>query len=119
MVYLLCARDPRTGAHYRQAGHAGHYLGHTRDERVDPSINSRIQLHYAGQGAALVRTWVKDWTDKHGVFHPNDKTFVVARWWKGGDRALEKALKRRKSAPRICPMCQAEQRELHHPEDLL
>lgn len=119
MVYLLHAIDPQTGAHYRQAGHAGHYLGHTRDERVDPTINRRIQLHYAGQGAALVRTWVKGWTDAEGVFHANDKSFVVARWWKGGTRALERRLKNRRCSPRFCPVCLAEKRDLSHLDDLL
>lgn len=33
--------------------------------------------------------------------------FVLARTWEG-DRQLERRLKRRKGAPRLCPICRAE-----------
>jgi hypothetical protein len=32
-------------------------------------------------------------------------TWKVARVWNDGDRALERRLKRRKSGPRLCPIC--------------
>lgn len=119
MVYLLCARDPRTGEHYKQGGRAGHYIGWTKDERACPETNSRIVKHYAGKGAALPRVWVKGWTDKDGVFHATEKTFIVSRWWRGGTRALERQLKNRKNARKLCPFCQSELKDVSHLDDLL
>jgi len=67
--------------------HAKHYMGFTED------LDARIERHRAGDGARLLRV-VKD----AGI------AFEVARTWIG-DRTLERRLKKRKDAPKLCPIC--------------
>jgi hypothetical protein len=81
-VYLLHFTKP-----YK---HARHYMGFTTD------LPSRIAMHSEGRGARLVEVVIG-----HGI------GFVLARTWQG-DRFLERALKRRRMAPRYCPICRAE-----------
>ena len=72
----------------RRLHHAGHYLGSTDD------LTRRLAEHRAGRGARLIEVITEAGID-----------FVLARTWQG-DRNLERRLKRRKEAPRLCPLCQ-------------
>lgn len=74
----------------RPLHHARHYLGYTDD------LESRLRRHEAGDGAKLIAA-----VNRAGI------PFVLARTWEG-DRQLERRLKRRKGAPRLCPICRAE-----------
>jgi predicted GIY-YIG superfamily endonuclease len=78
-IYLLHFDRP-----YR---HARHYIGYTDD------LDSRIATHRAGNGARLI-----------AVISAAGIGFTVARTWTG-DRNFERRLKRRKDAPRLCPIC--------------
>ena len=86
MVYLLCFRD-KEGKPSRIAGHAGHYLGYADD------VDKRVSLHRKGQGARLTQVAVE-----------LGMTIEIVRTWKG-DRNLERKLKNRKNAPKLCPVC--------------
>lgn len=77
----------------RPLHHAKHYIGFTRD------LETRIALHRKPNGSshhALMRA-----VYRAGI------GFTVARVWPDGDRELERKLKARKSAPRLCPICKA------------
>ncbi len=71
----------------RKVHHAGHYLGSADD------LDRPLAQHRAGRGARLVE-----------VFTEAGIGFRLARTW-DGDRTLEGQLKRRKEAPRLCPIC--------------
>ena len=73
--------------------HARHYLGWTAAESVD----ARLARHRRGEGARLLRALVLAGIE-----------FDVVRTWPGG-RTEERALKRRKNAPRLCPVCRESQ----------
>jgi hypothetical protein len=79
-VYLLHFDKP-----YR---HAGHYLGWTEGE-----LSDRIAAHLCGRGARLLAVVVAS-----GI------SFDLARVWPG-DRHLERRLKKRGGAARLCPLC--------------
>jgi len=66
---------------------ARHYLGWAAD------LGPRVNAHAHGIGARLTQ-----------VAKERGLTFVVARTWEG-DRNLERRLKRRHAAPRLCPIC--------------
>jgi len=70
--------------------HAKHYLGYTE------SFEKRIERHLQGHGARLINVIVEA-----GI------TFQVARLWKG-DRRLERQLKNKKNACKLCPICRGE-----------
>ena len=79
MVYLI---------HFNQAyRHARHYVGSTDD------LAGRLDAHRSGQGARLLQVV----TDA-GI------GFECVRTWNGG-RKLERQIKSRKEAPRLCPIC--------------
>ena len=82
-VYLLHFDRPiAPGRHTTQ-----HYIGFAAD------LAARIQEHSTGHGARLTQVAME-----RGI------RFTVARlWW--GDRGLERRLKERKDAPRLCPIC--------------
>jgi putative endonuclease len=84
-VYLLHFLEP-IGNPANPRAMAQHYIG------VDLN-GQRISVQTAGQGAAIVR-----YVQAKGI------GFVVARTWPGG-RDVERRLKRRKDAPRFCPVC--------------
>jgi predicted GIY-YIG superfamily endonuclease len=67
--------------------HARHYLGSTND------LPSRIKHHQAGTGARLMEV-----VSQAGI------SFHVSRTWQGG-RDIERALKRWKNSPELCPTC--------------
>jgi predicted GIY-YIG superfamily endonuclease len=67
--------------------HARHYLGYSTN------LDKRITDHLAGMGARLLEVV----TDA-GI------EWKLARTWRG-DRELERRLKNRKEAPKLCPIC--------------
>jgi hypothetical protein len=71
---------------------------------LDGNVGRRLAVHRAGHGARIMAAVVE-----RGV------PFFVARTWVGG-RALERKLKRRKNAPRLCPACTVQPWELPQPE---
>jgi predicted GIY-YIG superfamily endonuclease len=79
-VYLLHFSRP----HH----HARHYLGYAEN------VPRRVRQHRAGQASPLTAAAVDS-----GI------TLCVARVWWNGDRALERRLKDRHEAPRLCPLC--------------
>ena len=85
-VYLLHF-DGKLGNPANPRAMAQHYLGTARD------LPSRIAEHKAGIGAAITAA-----AAQRGI------GFDVVRTWTGG-RQLERQLKRRKEAPRLCPVC--------------
>lgn len=89
MVYLLHFEKPISPNHTTQ-----HYLGFTDD------LARRYQEHLYGNGARLVQV-----ARQRGI------GFVLCRVWHG-DRKLERLLKNRKNAPRLCPVCQG--KEIDH-----
>jgi hypothetical protein len=97
VVYLIHFAQP-IGNPASPRGQAGHYLGTAYD------LNRRLAQHRAGTGAAIMRAVCE-----------RRIPFFVARTWVGG-RALERKLKRRKNAPRLCPACQPAPWELPEPE---
>lgn len=68
--------------------HAKHYLGYAE------LISARIEHHRAGSGARLME-----------VIREAGIEFAVVRIWKNGTRKDERALKNRKNAPKLCPVC--------------
>jgi predicted GIY-YIG superfamily endonuclease len=81
-VYLLHLDIP--------IAHAKHYLGSAED------LDARLARHRSGNGARLLE-----------VAHERGIGFSLVRTWEGG-RELERRLKRRKNAPRLCPICAGE-----------
>lgn len=81
-LYLLHFDPP-----YR---HARHYLGFSDD------IDRRVAEHVAGRSSSspLIRAALA-----------NGSTVELVRTWPGGDRNLERRLKRRHEGPRLCPVC--------------
>ena len=82
IVYLLHLERPLSPDHTAQ-----HYLGWTSD------LAARAQAHRAGGGARFTEVAVE-----------REISFCVVRAWYGG-RDFERRLKRRKEAPRLCPLC--------------
>lgn len=78
-VYLLCFDEPFK--------HARHYLGWAK------SLDARIAHHRSGTGARLTQ-----------VIRDAGIGFTVSRTWEG-DRNLERKLKNRHNAPKLCPRC--------------
>jgi predicted GIY-YIG superfamily endonuclease len=67
--------------------HAKHYTGWTKD------LDARLEAHRGGRGARLMEV-IKD----AGI------TWRLARTWPG-TKTLERAIKDRHNAPRLCPKC--------------
>ena len=85
--------------HFSQPyGHARHYLGWSQRG----GLFRRLAQHEAGNGAAspLIRALLK--AGGH---------FVLARTWEG-DRYLERRLKNRGGAAKLCPICKAQRKEV-------
>lgn len=85
MVYLLHFDTP-----YK---HARHYMGF-----VESNLERRVLQHRKGHAARLTQ-----------VLAEHNIGFQVARTWEG-DRNYERRLKNQKNAPRLCPICQQQQR---------
>lgn len=82
-VYLLHIEPP--------LAHASHYVGWAANER---NVALRFEHHIAGRGARMVAAAVRA-----------GRRVTLAYVWPTGDRAFERMLKRRKDAPRYCPLC--------------
>jgi hypothetical protein len=67
--------------------HARHYLGYSQN------LDKRITDHLCGMGARLMEVITTAGID-----------WKLARTWPG-DRWLERRLKNRHEAPRLCPIC--------------
>ena len=88
VVYLLHFTSP-IGNPKSRHGQAQHYIGSTDD------LDQRLERHRQGRsGSGIVR-----------AFHQAGIEFELARIWEG-DRGLERKIKNRKEAPRLCPICQ-------------
>lgn len=85
MVYLLHFHDKISDKHTCQ-----HYVGYCKN------LSDRIYEHENCPDARLLQ-----------VAKERDIAFVVARTWKGG-RKLERRIKNRKNAPKLCPICNPE-----------
>lgn len=82
-VYLLHFSKPiAPGKHTTQ-----HYIGYAAD------LAARLQEHATGHGARLTQ-----------VARARGISWEVARLWRG-NRGLERRLKDRHDAPRLCPIC--------------
>jgi len=82
MIYLIHFLEPISERHTTQ-----HYIGYT------DSLPERIQSHRSGYGARLTQV-----AKERGI------GFRVVRLWRG-DRSLERKLKNRHDATRMCPVC--------------
>jgi hypothetical protein len=89
-VYLLHFNAPIGNPTNRRA-QAQHYYGWAL------VLANRITCHTLGNGgsAKIIR-----YVQAQGI------GFVIARTWPG-DRTLERRFKRRKDAPKVCPVCRA------------
>ena len=92
MVYLIHFKRP-IGDLSNPRGQARHYLGYADD------LAARLEAHRNGNGAQLMEVV----TDA-GI------PWELARTWPG-DRALERKLKDRHNAPKLCPICRAEREQ--------
>lgn len=91
-VYLIHFSTPISDRHTCQ-----HYLGYAKD------VDSRFAAHEAGNGARLCQV-----ARERGI------QFRIVRTWEGG-KDLETQLKKRKNAPKLCPICQGRINENHNP----
>lgn len=96
-VYLLCFGE--VGLHITGNRYARHYLGWTEGD-----VDDRLAVHLSGQGSPLVRAVVAAGIEVE-----------LARTWTEADRHFERQLKKRREAPRLCPVCCA--REGKTPRD--
>jgi putative endonuclease len=87
-VYLLHFTAPISPRHTCQ-----HYIGWAE------SWPERIAIQRAGSGDAARLCQV---AKERGI------DFIVARIWEDGDRTLERTLKNRHNARRLCPVCRGE-----------
>src|SRR5262245_38942083 len=71
--------------------HARHYLGSTYN------LHSRLSEHALGEGARLMK-----------IIKEAGITWRLSRVWQG-DRVLERRIKNRKQAPKLCPCCYGEE----------
>lgn len=81
-VYLLHFSSPLS--------HARHYIGWAKD------IDERMEQHQKGRGSCIVAAAIGA-----GI------KLSLVRLWKG-DRHFERRLKKRKNAPKLCPICEQE-----------
>lgn len=86
MVYLLHFQVPLGNA-ANPRGQARHYLGYAAH------LERRLEEHRAGRGAALMAA-----VAKAGI------AWDCVRTWEGG-RDVERALKNKKNARLLCPVC--------------
>lgn len=89
MVYLIHFDKP-IGDVSNPHGYAQHYIGWVEEPE---GLEDRLDQHRSGWGARIM-AYVSD----HNI------PWAVVRTW-DGDRALERRLKRRKDAPKLCPVC--------------
>jgi hypothetical protein len=85
VVYLVHL-DKKLGSDHPKGG-AGHYLGTTVD------LDRRLTQHRDGTGARILAA-----ANQRGI------AYDVVRTWPGG-RDVERQLKNRRNAPKLCPTC--------------
>jgi putative endonuclease len=90
--YLLHFSQP-LGNPTNVRAQAQHYIGFAADDGSGAGLEHRIAEHLAGDGARITRAALAN-----GI-----AVELVAAW--RGPLALEKRLKARKEAPRLCPVC--------------
>lgn len=73
-----------------------HYIGATADNSAE-ALHERLHTHYAGHGSKFLAA-----AREQGI------RFTVAKVWPEGDFELERKLKNRKNAPKLCPVCGGE-----------
>jgi hypothetical protein len=88
VTYLIHLDRPLGSDHPK--GRAGHYLGTT------VNLDRRLETHRAGKGSRMLAAAVQ-----RGI------GFSVVRTWPGG-REVERQVKNRRNAPRLCPVCAPE-----------
>ena len=91
-AYLLHF-DRALGNSHNPRGMARHYIGWADD------VDARLADHRAGRGARLLAACVRE-----GI------GWEVVRTWPGVTRSTERALKNRKQAWSLCPVCLVERR---------
>lgn len=91
-VYLLHFDEP-IGNMANSRAQAQHYIGWAADPEA------RLEAHRGGAGARITA-----WCAQAGI------GFDIVRTWTG-DRRLERRLKNRKCAPKLCPVCSAANHE--------
>jgi hypothetical protein len=91
-VYLLHLTEPLPRGVSRRGTVlvARHYLGYADD------LASRLAHHANGTGARML-----------AVARERGIGWTLARVWPDAGRDTERKLKRRKEAPRLCPICRA------------
>lgn len=80
-VYLIHFNEP--------LHHAKHYLGYSEE-----NVAARFDRHVKGEGARLLQ-----------VLNEQGIGYQIAHVWCDVDRHFERKLKRRKSGPKLCPIC--------------
>lgn len=98
-VYLVHLDRPIGNPKNRRA-QAQHYIGWAAD------VAAREAVHRNGNGSAMLR-----WCVSNGV------GFAIVRTWVG-DRNLERRLKRRHEAPKLCPSCNPHLTNFVEPETM-
>ena len=88
-IYLIHFDQP-IGNLSNPHGQAQHYIGYTDD------LDMRLQAHRSGNGSAIMAAVAERGID-----------WQVVRAWQG-NRDLERRLKKRKEAPKLCPVCNPE-----------
>jgi predicted GIY-YIG superfamily endonuclease len=78
--------------------HAQHYLGYCEDG----NLAARMERHMSGNGSKLLKAVVEAGIE-----------FQVAEAWPDADRELERKLKNSKNTKRLCPICEALEREAY------
>lgn len=91
-VYLIHFDSP-VGNIDNPRGNAQHYLGYTTN------IRRRVSAHKRGVSRARLMQ----------VVYERGINWVVSRTW-DGDKKLERKLKNRKCARKLCPICQSNQK---------
>jgi hypothetical protein len=76
----------------RPLHHARHYIGFCFE-----STAARLARHMAGNGAKILRA-----LNAAGI------AYRIVRTWDEGDKVLERKLKGRKNAKRLCPVCKGQ-----------
>ena len=89
-IYLLHLSE---GMPIREGREARHYLGWSED------LDGRMREHGGPTGAAMLRA-----AKARGI------SWQIVRVWRG-DRNDERAIKKRREAPRFCPICVKERQD--------
>ncbi|MBD2503881.1 GIY-YIG nuclease family protein [Anabaena azotica] len=72
---------------------AKHYIGYAKS-----SLRRRLKEHRSGEGSKICRAAVFQY----------GRELILARYWRNGDRELERKLKKQHNHARFCPLCNPE-----------